>query len=315
MSEYAIDVRDLVKKYDNRVVVDRLTLQIKPGRICGFLGPNGSGKTTSLRMICGLLNPDSGEGTCLNYDVIRQRDYLKKEVGYMTQKFGLYDDLTIRENLEFMGRMHDLSPLNEYVDKAIDDLGLRLRQHQLTGCLSGGWKQRLALAACVMHRPKILLLDEPTAGVDPKARRDFWDQIRLFAAQGITILVSTHYMEEAERCDEIAFIAYGVLMARGLTMDIIREANLFAYTAIGEDMIMLIEKLKDISMLSVVSSSRTSIRVCSRDLDLIEKSIAPYRNIPDVTWVRGEPNLEEVFIDLMVRSKDNMTMNNMEESI
>lgn len=311
MSEYAIDVRDLVKKYDNRVVVDRLTLQIKPGRICGFLGPNGSGKTTSLRMICGLLNPDSGEGTCLGYDVIRQRDHLKREVGYMTQKFGLYDDLTIRENLEFIGRMHDLSPLKDHVDQAVEQLGLVERQHQLTGKLSGGWKQRLALAACVMHKPRILLLDEPTAGVDPKARRDFWDEIRLFASQGITVLVSTHYMEEAERCDEIAFIAYSVLMARGLTMDIIRDAKLFAYTALGENMVMLIEKLKDIPRLSVVSASRESVRVCSRDLDLIERSIAPYRTMPGVTWVRGEPNLEEVFIDLMMRSKDNMMINHM----
>ncbi|HSS86076.1 MAG TPA: ABC transporter ATP-binding protein, partial [Reyranella sp.] len=201
----AIDVHDLVKRYGLRTVVDRLSLSIAAGRICGFLGPNGSGKTTTLRMICGLLTPDAGGGTCLGHDLVREREAIKRQAGYMTQRFGLYEDLTIRENLEFVGRVYDLDRVKERGDASLERLGLATRQRQLAGALSGGWKQRLALAACVLHEPRLLLLDEPTAGVDPKARRAFWDEIHAYAAQGITVLVSTHYMDEAERCHEIAY--------------------------------------------------------------------------------------------------------------
>ena len=200
----AIDVHHLVKRYGPRTVVDHLDLSIEQGRICGFLGPNGSGKTTTLRMICGLLTPDGGGGTCLGHDLVREREAIKRQTGYMTQRFGLYEDLTIRENLEFVGRVYDLDRVKQRVDASLERLGLATRQGQLAGALSGGWKQRLALAACVLHEPRLLLLDEPTAGVDPKARRAFWDEIHAYAAQGITVLVSTHYMDEAERCHEIA---------------------------------------------------------------------------------------------------------------
>jgi len=229
----AVDVKGLVKRYGPRTVVDHVDLRLKPGRVCGFLGPNGSGKTTTLRMICGLLTPDDGSGTCLGHDIIDGRDEIKRQTGYMTQKFGLYEDLSIRENLDFVARVYGLADVGRRVSAALERLGLASRQHQLTGTLSGGWKQRLALAACVLHEPQLLLLDEPTAGVDPKARRAFWDEIHALAATGITVLVSTHYMDEAERCHEIAYIAYGRLMARGTAEAIIAQSALKAWRATG----------------------------------------------------------------------------------
>src|SRR5262249_1437103 len=222
----AIDVQGLRKSFDSKVVVHDLTLKVAKGQIYGFLGPNGSGKTTSIRMLCGLLKPDAGSGTCLGYDAIKETDAIKRRIGYMTQKFGLYEDLTIQENLEFTARVYGLDRRNERVGQALEQLGLSHRRHQLAGNLSGGWKQRLALAACLLHEPQLLLLDEPTAGVDPKARREFWDQIHAMAAQGITVLVSTHYMDEAERCHEIVYIAYGRLLTHGSIRQVIAEAGL-----------------------------------------------------------------------------------------
>ena len=221
----AIDVKGLSKAYGGRKVVDAVDMQVQAGRIVGFLGPNGSGKTTSLRMLCGLLTPDAGEGHVLGLDFRRQAAEVKRQVGYMTQKFGLYEDLSIRENLDFIGRLFSMPHRREAVDAALERLGLASRQKQLAGALSGGWKQRLALAACLLHRPRLLLLDEPTAGVDPKARREFWDQIHLLAAEGITVLVSTHYMDEAERCNELVYIAYGRVLARGTAGAIVQAAG------------------------------------------------------------------------------------------
>jgi ABC-2 type transport system ATP-binding protein len=221
----AIDVTGLVKRYGGRAVVDDVSLQVGAGRICGFLGPNGSGKTTTIRMLCGLLTPDAGDGTCLGLDIRREGAAIKRQVGYMTQKFGLYDDLSIRQNLDFVARLFELPGRRAAVDTALDRLGLSARQHQLAGSLSGGWKQRLALASCLIHQPRLLLLDEPTAGVDPKARREFWDQIHALAAEGITVLVSTHYMDEAERCDDLVYIAYGHVLARGSAAEIVASAG------------------------------------------------------------------------------------------
>ncbi|PZP32991.1 MAG: multidrug ABC transporter ATP-binding protein [Roseateles depolymerans] len=225
MDELAIDVRGLSKTYAGRRVVDQLDMQVRRGRIVGFLGPNGSGKTTSLRMLCGLLTPDAGEGRVLGLDFRRDADRLKSLVGYMTQRFGLYEDLSIRENLDFVARLFSMPRRREAVDEALERLGLASRQRQLAGALSGGWKQRLALAACLLHQPRLLLLDEPTAGVDPKARREFWDQIHALAEGGITVLVSTHYMDEAERCDELVYIAYGRVLARGTAPAIVETAG------------------------------------------------------------------------------------------
>jgi ABC-2 type transport system ATP-binding protein len=224
-TDLAIDVQGLTKRFDTRVVVDHVSLRVARGRICGFLGPNGSGKTTTIRMLCGLLTPDEGHGTCLGLDITSRAPEIKRQVGYMTQRFGLYEDLSIRENLDFVARLFELPRRQEAVDQALQRLGLVERQKQLAGTLSGGWKQRLALAACLLHEPRLLLLDEPTAGVDPKARRDFWDQIHHLAEGGMTVLVSTHYMDEAQRCHELVYIAYGKVLAQGHADAIVSEAG------------------------------------------------------------------------------------------
>jgi ABC-2 type transport system ATP-binding protein len=221
----AIDVQGLSKRYGGQAVVDDISVQLAPGRICGFLGPNGSGKTTTIRMLCGLLTPDAGTGTCLSLDFIAQARQIKRQVGYMTQRFGLYEDLSIRQNLDFIGRLFGLPNRRQAVDETLARLGLSERQAQLAGTLSGGWKQRLALAACLLHAPRLLLLDEPTAGVDPKARREFWDEIHRLAAQDITVLVSTHYMDEAERCHELMYIANGRVLTRGTPESIKTQAG------------------------------------------------------------------------------------------
>ena len=240
----AIDVRGLTKRYGGRAVVDHVDLQVRAGRICGFLGPNGSGKTTTIRMLCGLLTPDEGEGTCLGLDIRRDALAIKRQVGYMTQRFGWYEDLSIRQNLDFVARLFAMPQRKAVVDAALAQLGLTARQHQLAGALSGGWKQRLALAACLIHEPRLLLLDEPTAGVDPGAPRDFWDQIHQLAAQGITVLVSTHYMDEAERCHELAYIAYGRLLARGTQDQIIAAAGLTVFELAGDVTPALVAELR-----------------------------------------------------------------------
>jgi ABC-2 type transport system ATP-binding protein len=245
MSDLAIDVHGLTKRYGDRAVVDNVDLQVAPGRICGFLGPNGSGKTTTIRMLCGLLKPDAGSGTCLGLDVIRQAREIKRQAGYMTQKFGWYEDLSIRENLDFIARLFEIAQREQAVDQALQRLGLTQRQDQLAGTLSGGWKQRLALAGCLIHQPRLLLLDEPTAGVDPKARREFWDHIRRLAQEGITVLVSTHYMDEAERCDELVYIAYGKVLAHGTEAQIVQEAGLPAGASLEEVFIKLIDRAQD----------------------------------------------------------------------
>jgi ABC-2 type transport system ATP-binding protein len=244
-STLAIDVRGLTKRYAGRAVVDDLALQVGSGRICGFLGPTGSGKTTTIRMLCGLLRPDAGQGTCLGLDIITQAAAIKRQVGYMTQRFGLYEDLSIRENLDFIARLFQLDQRKAAVDQALARLGLEQRQQQLAGALSGGWKQRLALAACLIHEPRLLLLDEPTAGVDPKARREFWDEIKGLAAQGITVLVSTHYMDEAARCHDLVYIAYGRVLARGTERQIVEQNQMPADSTMEDVFIHLIGQARD----------------------------------------------------------------------
>lgn len=309
-TDLAIDVRGLTKIFDGRTVVHDLTLQVARGQIYGFLGPNGSGKTTSIRMLCGLLKPDAGSGACLGHDVIRETDAIKKQVGYMTQKFGLYEDLTIQENLDFVARVFGLDRRRRRVADAIERLGLGQRRNQLAGALSGGWKQRMALAACMLHEPKLLLLDEPTAGVDPKARRDFWDQIHVMAAQGITILVSTHYMDEAERCHEIVYIAYGRLLTHGPIDRVIAEAGLTTWAVSGRngDSASIAELSRELSGrpgIDAVAAFGAGLHVGGRDAAALEQAIAPYRDRTSLTWQRTQPNLEDVFIDLVARAEDN----------
>jgi ABC-2 type transport system ATP-binding protein len=301
----AIDVRGLTKSFEGREVVHDLSMQVKRGTIYGFLGPNGSGKTTTIRMLCGLLTPDSGEGTCLGYDIRRNADRIKRLVGYMTQRFSLYQDLSVRENLEFVARLYGVSDVHGTAREMIRRLGLTGREEQLAGELSGGWKQRLALGACTLPNPQLLLLDEPTAGVDPKARRDFWNEIHALAAQGLTVLVSTHYMDEAERCHEIAYIAYGHLLAHGSVDEVIAQSRLTTYTVTGDNLSQLAEQLTGKEGVDMVAPFGTSLHVCGRDRAALEATVASWRENSNWHWQLSAPSLEDVFIDLMGRSKDN----------
>ena len=301
----AIDVKGLTKSFGGREVVHDLSMQVKRGSIYGFLGPNGSGKTTTIRMLCGLLTPDSGEGTCLGYDIRRDADRIKRQVGYMTQRFSLYQDLSVRENLEFVARLYGTRDARGAARDMIKRLGLAGREEQLAGELSGGWKQRLALGACTLPSPHLLLLDEPTAGVDPKARREFWSEIHALAAQGLTVLVSTHYMDEAERCHEIAYIAYGDLLAHGTVDEVIRASRLSTFNVSGERLAELGAELEKAPGVDMVAPFGTSLHVSGRDKAALEAAIAPYRDSPSLAFEPAEPTLEDVFIDLMNRSKDN----------
>jgi ABC-2 type transport system ATP-binding protein len=299
----AIRVEGLTKRFGERTVVDHVDLTVGRGRICGFLGPNGSGKTTTLRMICGLLIPDDGAGEVLGLDLRRQRDAIKLRIGYMTQRFGLFEDLTIRENLGFVADAYGIDDKRARVDAALERLGLETRAHQLAGTLSGGWKQRLALAACVLHEPDILLLDEPTAGVDPLARREFWDQIHLLAADGVTVLVSTHYMDEAERCHDIAYIAYGVMLARGTAAEIVAESGLVALAGEGPGADRLAPRLEHRDGVAMAAAFGPTIHVCGQEMAALRRAVDAVA--PDIRWRETEPTLEDVFIHLMRGASDN----------
>jgi ABC-2 type transport system ATP-binding protein len=300
----AIDVAGLNKSFGGKHVVNDVSLQIEEGRICGFLGPNGSGKTTTLRLLCGLLTPDSGSGTCLGLDIIGQSAEIKRRVGYMTQKFSLYDDLTIAENLDFAARIHSLDRRKQRVEAALERLGLVERKNQLAGVLSGGWKQRLALAAATLHEPRLLLLDEPTAGVDPKARRTFWDEIHALSNQGLTVLVSTHYMDEAERCHEIAYISYGKLIARGTAQQVIEEAHIATLRGEGPGVDRLAPELEGKPGVESVAPFGAALHVSGPDKAALDAAIAPYRRAP-FKWEAIDPTLEDVFIHLMAGAEDN----------
>jgi ABC-2 type transport system ATP-binding protein len=302
--DIAIEVEGLTKSFDGHVVVHDLDLQVRRGIIQGFLGPNGSGKTTTIRMLCGLLTPDSGRGTCLGLDIRTETEAIKRQVGYMTQRFSLYADLSIRENLEFVARVYGLPRPREAAAEAIRRLGLAGRQDQIAGTLSGGWKQRLALGACILPSPRLLLLDEPTAGVDPQARREFWDEIHGLAAEGLTVLVSTHYMDEAERCHEIAYIAYGELLAHGTVDEVIAASHLETWTVTGPDLSRLAGVLKRREGVDMVAPFGTALHVAGRDPARLEAAIADLRAAGPQTWRRDTPTLEDVFIDLMGRSPD-----------
>ncbi|MDC7785934.1 ABC transporter ATP-binding protein [Rhodoplanes sp. TEM] len=299
----AIDVEGLTKSFGDTVVVKNLTMQVRRGLIYGFLGPNGSGKTTTIRMLCGLLTPDSGRGTCLGYDIRTDAAEIKRHVGYMTQRFSLYQDLSVRENLEFVARVYGLPDPRAAAREAITRLGLEGRAEQLAGALSGGWKQRLALGACTLPDPQLLLLDEPTAGVDPKARREFWNEIHALAAQGLTVLVSTHYMDEAERCHEIAYIAYGDLLAQGTVSEVIAASHLTTWTVSGPNLVALAETLSKRDGITMVAPFGTSLHVSGPDRAKVDAVIAEFRTDPALTFEPAEPSLEDVFIDLMGRAQ------------
>lgn len=304
MTDLAIDVHNLNKRFGDKHVVKDFSIQVPRGRITGFLGPNGSGKTTTLRMICGLLTPDSGSGACLGFDIIKQSDEIKLRVGYMTQKFSLYEDLTIEENLAFMARVHGLDNRKQRVTAALERLGLIERRKQLAGKLSGGWKQRLALAAATLHEPQLLLLDEPTAGVDPKARRTFWDEIHALSAEGLTVLVSTHYMDEAERCHDIAYISYGELIARGTADEILKQVGIVTYEGEGPGVDRLSAEIGKRPGVESAAPFGSTIHVSGKNKADLESALEPWKRDPFV-WKETKPTLEDAFIHLMGQSKDN----------
>jgi ABC-2 type transport system ATP-binding protein len=297
----AIDVQGLSKRFGALQAVNDVSIQIEQGHITGFLGPNGSGKTTSLRMLCGLLTPDSGHGQVLGLDFPREAAAIKRQTGYMTQRFSLYEDLTIEENLTFIARVYGLDRVAARVEERLDKLGLTKRRKQLAGQLSGGWKQRLALAAAVMHEPKLLLLDEPTAGVDPQARRDFWDEIHRLADDGMTVLVSTHYMDEAERCHEIAYIFNGELIARGTGAAVIADSGLVTFEAEGPRADRLARELEGKPGVAMVAPFGQTLHVSGTDRARLEQTIAPLRRDP-YRWTEVPPSLEDVFIHLMAKA-------------
>jgi ABC-2 type transport system ATP-binding protein len=305
-SDLVIDVRDVTKKFGDRTVVNHIAMQVHPGEIYGFLGPNGSGKTTFLRMLCGLLKADGGEGSCLGFDFRTQSAEIKKHVGYMTQRFSFYEDLSIEENLDFIARLYEIPERKAAVEKSLERLGMVERRKQLAGTLSGGWKQRLALSACLIHEPQLLLLDEPTAGVDPKARREFWDEIHQLAAGGLTVLITTHYMDEAERCHRLAYIAYGNLLATGTVVDVLKNAKLTTWEVTGNNLHALAEKIRGLPGVEQVVAFGTTLHVSGRDAEKLRASVSPFMN-GEYHWKQIVSGLEDVFISLMETAKDNFS--------
>ena len=301
----AIIVRDLVKRFGDRTVVDHVSMEVQTGEIAGFLGPNGSGKTTTIRLMCGLLTPDAGEGRVLGFDIRRQGRQIKREVGYMTQRFSFYEDLTIEENLTFVAGLYGLEAPRQAVANTLADLGLTSRKGQLAGSLSGGWKQRLALAACIMHRPRLLMLDEPTAGVDPKARREFWDEIHQLAAGGLTVLVSTHYMDEAERCHKINYIAYGRLIARGTVAEMVRDAGLATVVLQGAGVAEAARLLRSRAGVDQVAAYGKTLHVIGRDRVALLRAATEVAGLTGAQLTESASSLEDVFIQLMGEAQDN----------
>jgi len=294
----AIDVKGLTKRFGAKVAVDHVDIAVPRGQVWGFLGPNGSGKTTTIRMLCGLLTADEGEGVCLGLNFRTQAEEIKRQVGYMTQRFSFWEDLSIRENLEFVARLYGVDDSRGRVDQSLKRLGLEKRQDQLAGQLSGGWKQRMALAACLLHDPQLLLLDEPTAGVDPKARRDFWEQIHALSDEGLTVLVSTHYMDEAERCDRIVYILNGKLVAGGTVAEVIENSGLVTFVMEGKEARHLIGDFQGKPGVDYAGFFGAALHVSGKDRAALERTIAPYRDRPGLTVREEPPNLEDVFIQL-----------------
>ncbi|MDD4279250.1 MAG: ABC transporter ATP-binding protein [Candidatus Sumerlaeales bacterium] len=296
---YAIEVSNLSKRFGNNTVVDNVNLRVPQGKIYGFLGPNGSGKTTTIRLLCGLLTPDGGTGTCLGYDIRKESNKIKQQVGYMTQRFSYWEDLTVRENLMFVANVFGLAQPCDSVEAILRRFGLLSRSEQLAGTLSGGWKQRLSLAACILHSPKLLLLDEPTAGVDPQARRDFWDEIHQLARDGLTVLVSTHYMDEAERCHAIIYLYYGHIIAEGSVSEVIANSGLQTWSATGADVIGVMNELKSSPAVATVAPFGNVVHVSGVDGPALEQVIESYRERRGIQWSRTSPSLEDVFIYYM----------------
>jgi ABC-2 type transport system ATP-binding protein len=300
--ELAIDVHGMTKRFGALTAVNHIDLQVRKGEICGFLGPNGSGKTTFIRMLCGLLRADEGSGTVLGYNVRTQSEVIKRQVGYMTQRFSFYEDLSIYENLDFVARMYSMRNRPEIVRESVRRLGLEERQHQLAAELSGGWKQRLALAACLIHDPKLLLLDEPTAGVDPQARRDFWEEIHRLAGEGLTFLIATHYMDEAERCHRLAFILNSNLLTQGTVSEVVEQARLTTWSVSGPNLGELAGRLRELPDVEQAAAFGSALHVSGVDAANLEKAIESFRT-DKYEWRQVESGLEDIFIHLMEKAK------------
>ena len=304
VSERIIDVHDLRKSFGDRRVVEGLTLEVAAGEICGFLGANGSGKTTTIRMLCGLLTPDGGTGTCLGLDITRDAPRIRRQIGYMTQRFSFYEDLTVFENLDFVASVYELPQRRKAVDGIIGRMGLGDRAGQLAGQLSGGWKQRLALAACVLHQPKLLLLDEPTAGVDAQARREFWDLIHDMAGEGLTVLVSTHYMDEAERCKRIVYLSNGRIVVQGTPEEVARRSGLITFEATGDEVDEAAHALRRTPGVEAAAVFGRSVHIAGTDRAALDRAIDNNRSRYALTWQEVEPRLEDVFIHLLSKPRE-----------
>jgi ABC-2 type transport system ATP-binding protein len=314
-SDLAISVHGLTKAFDGKPVVRDCSIDVPYGTIYGFLGPNGTGKTTTIRMLCGLLTPDAGAGTCLGFDIRTEAAQIKRRAGYMTQKFGLYEDLTIRENLEFIARLYEMPDPSRTATDALHRLGLENRRNQLTGQLSGGWKQRLALAACILHEPRLLLLDEPTAGVDPKARRDFWDEIHAFAMQGITVLVSTHYMDEAERCHLVGYLLDGKLLVHGAVADIIAQSHLSTWRLSAPDPAEVMQALQGRPGVEMVTSFGMQLHVAGADATALRLTVEDIVTHHHATAESTQPTLEDIFIHTMTKAQAGKSIDKTAETI
>ena len=303
--EAVIDVEGITKRFGTLVAVDDIAMEVRRGEIYGFLGPNGSGKTTFLRILCGLMRPDAGRGRCLGLDIVKESDEIKRQVGYMTQRFSYYEDLSVEENLDFVARIYGVPNRVQAVRTRLSKLGLESRRKQLAGELSGGWKQRLALAASLIHEPRLLLLDEPTAGVDPKARRDFWDEIHRLAAGGLTVLITTHYMDEAERCHRLAYISYGRLLARGTVHEVLQAVGLVTWEVAGDDLAPIAEALRAEDGVEQVVAFGNTLHVSGTDAERLRAAIDRHR-APGHRWRQVESSLEDVFISLTDTTRDNV---------
>jgi ABC-type multidrug transport system ATPase subunit len=302
MTEIVIDVHGLRKSFGAAKVVDGLDLQVAAGEVCGFLGANGSGKTTTMRMLCGLLAPDGGTGTCVGYDILGEPLRIRRNVGYMTQRFSFYEDLTVFENLDFVARVYEMPNRRQAVAAILQRMGLENRRDQLAGQLSGGWKQRMALAACVLHQPKLLLLDEPTAGVDAKARREFWDLIHDMAADGLTTLVSTHYMDEAERCSRIVYLAEGRIVVQGPAEEVVARSGLVTFEGSGAGVEQAVKALRAAPGVEAAAVFGRSLRVSGVDREALQQAIAEHG--AGVDFKEAPPRLEDVFIHLLSGSDE-----------
>lgn len=303
-----IDVKGLTKRFGSLLAVDRIALQVKRGEIFAFLGPNGSGKTTTIRMLCGLLTPDEGEGRCLGFDILRDSSKIKMRVGYMTQKFSFYEDLSVEENLHFIAKVYNVDRRKARIDALLSDMGLMARKNQLTGELSGGWKQRVALTACLLHDPDLLLLDEPTSGVDPMARRMFWDTIHMLSERGITTFVSTHYMEEALYCTRLAYLANSKLVVTGTVQDVVDASGVHAWQIEGAVTMPLLQKIKSMPEIEQATLLEQQIRVCgvmSQNIDRVLKDLIKKNS--GLLYKKVTPTLEDAFISLVNQTRGELS--------